>query len=406
MIKFLKWLFLGLWLVCVIAFTSGQLLAPPEYHLIPNSRWGDLFGTSVVLGIIFFGLAILLFIIGFLTNKDKDKVNKEIAKKPKYDLSFKRILSRVIVTGIIGIVFGIAMMPFLTVAPQDGLVFEQQAAIGGQNISRTIALWAIFTLIVSLFTFWKKRFRMVSIFLIICGLVAFAFYLTVGMYEANDYRCSRVTPYSMPSEFNRSLDLISQRMGVDSTGNNTIWQTIFNYRNCLDIQYSESDDKNVEAYFEYPIEKNQNNLQNLKIVVNPSYKNFDDLTLATLLSHELVHAGQYINDVVNKKTIGCFESEANAFTAQHAFILSLNEEEQRSIYTRLQDNPTKNPTIATFLLTGQRADESTMACMDLQRKNNLSEEKTIKCSWEGLESKLLSDIKEDSYYQEQCKINN
>lgn len=404
MIKFLKWLFLGLWILCILAFTVGQFLAPPEYHLIPNNPWGNLFGTSVVFGIIFFGLSILLFIADFFRNKNSGESKKEEVKKLKYNLSFKRITSRIIITGILGIVFGIAMMPFLRDA--TGLLYEQRAAIGDGNMIKAIILWGIFTLIVSMYAFWKKHLRMVSVLLIICWLISIFSYLVLGMFESNNYRCDRPNPYTMPSEFNRSLDLISQRMGVDSTGNNTIWQTIFNYRNCLDIQYSESDGKNVEAYFEYPIEKNQENLQNLKIIVNPSYKNFDDLTLATLLSHELVHAGQYINEAVNKTSLGCFESEANAFTAQHVFILSLNEEEQRSIYTRLQDNPTKNPTIATFLLTGQRGTESAQACMELQKKNNLTEEQMSKCSWEGLENKLLKDVKEDSYYQEQCKINN
>lgn len=400
-IQFLKWLFLGLWLLCVVAFTIGQLLAPPEYHLISNNPWGNLFGTSVVFGIIFFGLSMLLFIVGFFRNKNNGGSKKEAVKKLKYDLSFKRIVSRIIITGILGIVFGIAMIPFLRDA--TGLLYEQRAAIGGGNMVKAIVLWAIFTTIVSMYAFWKKHLRMVSILLIICWLISILSYLVLSMFESNNYRCDRPNSYSMPSEFNRSLDLISQRMGVDNTGTNTIWQTIYNYRNCLDIQYSESDDKNVEAYFEYPNEKNQANLQDLKIFVNPSYRNFDDLTLSTLLSHELIHAGQYINEVVNKTPLGCFESEANAFTAQHVFVVSLNQEEQRSIYTRLQDNPNKNPTIATFLLTGQRGTESAKACMELQKKNNLTEEQMNKCSWEGLENKLLLDVKENSYYQEQCK---
>ena len=70
MIKFLKWLFLGLWILCILAFSVGQFLAPPEYHLIPNNPWGNLFGTSVVFGIISFGLSMLLFIVDFFRNKN------------------------------------------------------------------------------------------------------------------------------------------------------------------------------------------------------------------------------------------------------------------------------------------------------------------------------------------------
>lgn len=394
-----KQIFGVLWFLCVVTFVVGQLLAPPDYHLIPNNPWGNLFGASVVLGIIFFVLAVIFFVKDF--GNRKNELKKTESKNLKYDLSIKRLSSRVVLTGIVGIIFGVAMFPFLRVA--DGLLYEQRAAIGDQNMIKAVILWGIFTLIVTLYTFWKKHFRMVSVLLIVCLVISVAFLLMINMYSANNYRCDRANPHSMPGEFNRALDLISQRTGVDSsTGSNTIWQTVFNFRNCLDIQYSDINDKEIEAYFEYPSERSQSNLQNLKIIINPSYKNFDDLTLATLLSHEIVHAGQYINEVITKESLGCYEKEAKAFTAQHAFILSLNEEEQRSIYTRLRDDASKNPTIAIFLLTGERGNEATQACMELQKKNNLSDEQTIKCSWEGLENKLLVDIQEDPYYQKQC----
>ncbi len=396
-IRILKWVFLCLWVVCIAAFTIVQFMAPPEYHLQSGNPWGNLFGTSVVVGIVSFALAVLFFIIDLARKKNTKKPQ---SSKPKYNLSLKRIVSRLFLTGVIGIIFGIAMFPFMTVA--NGLLYEQRAAIGGQNVIRMIVLWGIFTLIISLFTFWKKRFRMVSIFLIVCWFISIGFYLVFGMYDANNYRCNRATPYSMPSEFNRSLDLIAQRTGVDTTGGNTLWQSIFNFRNCLDIQYTDTDDKNVEAYFLYPAESNQGELQGLNILVNPSYKDFDDLTLATLLSHEIVHAGQYIHQVINKTELGCYEKEAKAFSAQHAFILSLNQEEQRSIYARLREDASKNPTLEILILTGQRGNESAQACVELQKKNNLTNEQTNECSWQGLENKLLQDIKEDPYYQKQC----
>jgi len=393
-----KWVFLGLWFLCVVVFSIGQLLAPPEYYLIPNNPWGNLFGASVVLGIIFFVLAVISFAKDFLNRKKE--CNRVSEKNAKYDFSIKRVFSRVVLTGVVGIIFGVAMFPFLQDA--SGLLYEQRAAIGGQNIVKMVVLWGIFTLIVSLYAFWKKHFRMVSISLIICWIIGISFLLIVNMYGANSYRCNKANPYSMPSEFNRALDLISQRTGVDSFGSNTILQTIFNFRNCLDIQYASNDNGEVEAYFEWPPEKSQSNLQDLKIIVNPSYKNFDDLTLATLLSHEIDHVGQYINEVVTKESISCYEKEAKAFTAQHAFFLSLNQEEQRSIYARLRDDTGKNPAIATFLLTEEMGNDATQACAELQKKNNLSNEQMIKCAWEGLENKLLEDLQKDPYYQRQC----
>lgn len=363
--------------------------------------WGELFGFTVVFGIIFFSLAVLFFIINFSKKKPEKKVQRS---KPRYNLSFKRIFSRLFLTGVIGLIFGIAMFPFMTVA--DGLLYEQRASIGGQNMTKMVVLWGVFTLIVSLFAFWKKRFRMVSVLLIICWLMSIVFLVVFGMYDANNYRCNRSSPYALPKEFSRSLDLIAQRMNIDTEkSNGTILQSAFNYRNCLNIQYSDSNSDTVEAYFEYPLQNNLDNMQNLKIMVNPSYKSFDDLTLATLLIHEITHAGEYINEVGSKTKLGCYEMEAKAFVTQHSFLLSLNEEEQRSIFARLRDNIDKNPTFKTILLTSQRANESTKACTALQKENNLTDQQKYKCSWEGLESKLLQDIKEDSYYQKQCDNN-
>lgn len=68
-----KWVFFSLWLICVIAFTIGQFLAPPDYHLMTNNPWGNLFGTSVVLGIIFFCLMVIFFIF------EKKKPKRQLA---------------------------------------------------------------------------------------------------------------------------------------------------------------------------------------------------------------------------------------------------------------------------------------------------------------------------------------
>src|SRR5690606_18327515 len=128
----------------------------------------------------------------------------------------------------------------------SGLMFEQRAAIGGQNMIRAVVLWGLFTTIVCLFTFWRKHFRMVSILLIACWVLGSGLVLAINMFDANEYRCSRATPYTMPSEFNRSLDLIAQRTQVDTElATGTIWQSVYNFRNCLNIQYAEVDDPNV-----------------------------------------------------------------------------------------------------------------------------------------------------------------
>lgn len=393
----MKWVFFSLWIFCIFAFVIGQFLAPPEYSNLPGNLWGELFGISVILGIISFILMLVFMAFG----KKNDVVKESTPIHKKYNLSFQRILSRILLTGFFGIVFGLAMLPFLTIV--DGLLYEHRASIGGQNLYKMVALWGIFTIIVSLFTFWKKRFRMVSVLLAVCWLLSLGVVAVQGMYSNNNYRCTRSTPYPLPNEFNRSLDLISQRMGVDKEANGTVWQSAFNYRNCLDIQYLESDNNQTEAYFEYPDSPSLKNLQDLKIFVNPSYKNFDDLTLATLLAHEVVHAGQYINEVTIKTKLTCLEKEANAFTSQLIFASSLNEEERRSIFTRIKDNVDKNPTFKVLLLAFQRQDEAYQACLKLQDENSLNTEQFNSCVWTGVENKILKDVKESPFYQEQCK---
>jgi len=61
--------------VCIAAFTIGQFIAPPEYHLQAGNPWGNLFGTSVVVGIVSFALAVLFFIIDKARKKDIKKAS-------------------------------------------------------------------------------------------------------------------------------------------------------------------------------------------------------------------------------------------------------------------------------------------------------------------------------------------
>lgn len=383
-----------LWLVCIVIFVIGQSRAPENYHLMSGNPWGALFGTSVVLGIIFFCLMILFMFI----EKEKPKAEKKVNhSNSKYNFSIGRIISRLALTGVIGIVFGIAMFPFMRVA--DGLLYQQRASIGSQNIIKMIVLWGVFTAIVTALTFWRKRFRMTSVLLIGCWIISILFGGYLFIRDASSPECKRATPYTMPKEFTRALDLISQRMGIDERAGGTVFQSAFNYLNCLDIQYLPSDSKETEGYF---IKEEGSNLQDLKINVNPSYKNFDDLTLATLLSHELIHAGQHINEVVLKTKLGCYESEAQAFVSQAQFMSQLNDEERRSIYARLRENIDKNPAFTVFLLTDQRVSEAYSACQRLQKENNLNQNQFNECVWTGAQNKIEKDVRDDAYYQKQC----
>lgn len=318
-------------------------------------------------------------------------------KHKRFNLSFKRIISRLFLTGIVGIIFGLAMIPFLRVA--DGLLYQQKASIGGENIIRMIILWGVFTAIVTLFTLWRKRFRMVSVLLIVCWIISIAFGGVLLLKDKSSLECKRSTPYSLDSEFNRALDLIAQRLKIEENYG-THWGNAFNYRNCIDIQYSQ-DTKELGAeglfFSEDPT------LQDLKILMNPDYKSFDDLSIATVLIHELTHVGQYVNKIANKSKIDCFGSEAEAFTSQAIFLSQLNQEEIRSIYSRIRENVQANPAFHILLGIEEKQAEAYKACDRLKTENNLTTVQFNECVWTGTKNKLEIEIKADPFYQEQCK---
>lgn len=320
-------------------------------------------------------------------------------RKHKYNLSFKRIVSRLFLTGIVGIIFGIAMFPFLRVA--DNLLFQQKATIGQENALRMVALWGIFTVIVSLFTFWKKRFRMVSALLIMCWIISLAFVGLLLYKDQSSLDCKKSTPYVLDSEFNRVLDLIAQRLDIEKNYG-TYWGNAYNYRNCLDIQYSE---QNKELGAEGLFFAEDPKLQDLKILISSDYKTYDDLTISTILIHELTHVGQYINEKINKTKSDCFGGEAEAFTSQAIFLSSLNKEEVRSIYSRIRENVNVNPAFAILLGIEQKQTEAYNACNRLKIENNLTTPQFNECVWTGTKNKLEVEIKADKYYQEQCAHN-
>lgn len=320
-------------------------------------------------------------------------------KQKRFNLSFKRIFSRLFLTGIVGIIFGIAMFPFLRVA--DDLLFQQKASIGGQNMIKMVLLWGLFTTLVSLFTFWKKRFRMVSVFLIACWIISIAFLSLILIKDSSSLSCKRPNPYSSEKEFTRALDLIAQRLDIEKNYG-TYWGNAFNYRNCIEVQYSQ-DIKELGAEGLFIAE--DPSLQDIKILMNPSYKSFDDLSIATVLIHELTHVGQYVNEKVNKTKSDCFGSEAEAFTSQAIFLSQLNKEEVRSIYARIRDNVQANPAFNILLGIEQKQAEAFKACDRLKTENNLTQTQFNECVWTGTKNKLEVEIKADPFYQEQCAHN-
>lgn len=332
-----------------------------------------------------------------------DALNTPKSKdKPKFNLSIGRLISRFLFTLLITILFGIGMFPFLRVA--DGLMFEQKAAIGSENMWRLVVLWGLYSFIFIIFTNWKKRFRMTGVWLIVFWILGTSIVLYIQFRDstAQVARCKRSTPYVIPKEFERALDLIAQRLDVEKNSNSFNGMA-FNYRNCLDIQYSEN--KSLNEVAEGAFLSGNSDLQDLKILVKPDYKKYDDLTIATILTHELTHVGQYIYKLQSKAKADCFDKEADAFTSQSIFLNQLNNEERRSIGARVREDISANPAFEILADVENQTTSSFNACSKLKLENNLTELQFNECVWTGTKNKLLLIVKKSPDYQKQCREN-
>jgi hypothetical protein len=311
----------------------------------------------------------------------------------KYNLSFTRLLSRFFFTIVLTIIFGLAMIPFMRTA--DGLLYEQRAAIGGENMLRTVILWAVFTALFSVVTFWKKRFRMVSVFLIIFWLLGTGI---VGLLEysastAPVARCQRANPFVLEPEINRALDLIVQRLDIENNPG-SYYGRAFDYRNCLNIQYSDvASEMDLEGGFmtESPTDA-------LQVVLHPQYKTYDDLSIATILIHELTHVGQEIYQRETKEKLDCFAQEADAFTAQSIFL--------NQLHARLREDVDLNPALGIVLSVEEKTQDSIVACTQLKEANSLTETQYNECVWTGTRNKMEQEVKNDEAYQQQCNAFN
>ncbi len=165
--------------------------------------------------------------------------------------------------------------------------------------------------------------------------------------------CDRDQAYSIPEEFNRALSLLIQRIGQSP-----VYQDDAYYlgliRNCLDIQYTHSDEdlKGAEGVFAFNRDSTRNRLN---ILVSPRYQVKDDLLTAILLSHEVNHA--LIGALGGSNVVSCYNDEAIAFANQQKFFDTLNQEEKRSITNRYGSSQEVSDLIDTLNAINKYQDE-------------------------------------------------
>lgn len=147
---------------------------------------------STIGGIIGLGIGLFVFIIlsiFALKSLEKNKTTGSFSSKThedkywlstvlNYRFTLSSLLGRIMLTGILSIVFGLIAVPFMQSA--EGRSFEEMARIGGINMWRFVVIYGLLTLSVIVFSFSKKRFRLTAIFLSICWMVGSFFVLIIS----------------------------------------------------------------------------------------------------------------------------------------------------------------------------------------------------------------------------------
>lgn len=157
----------------------------------------------------------------FKTKKESNNhelICKKNPKSKKFNLSFRRIFSRLFLTGILSIIFFITMFPILMRA--ENLPFADQAEIGGRNMTRIVIFYGLLTAVFSFFFFLKKRFRMTSIFLIFCWFLGTSFVLLINIYDQSKEKVDNSTS---------TISVIDERLKCDEK------TTLINAKKCTFI---------------------------------------------------------------------------------------------------------------------------------------------------------------------------
>ncbi len=195
--------------------------------------------------------------------------------------------------------------------------------------------------------------------------------------------CTRTTPYDNPPEFTRAISLVNQRY-VEAKLPGAIDESI---SNCIDIQYTDLSNKEAEGYFIFDPNSSTNDL---KIYVDNSYKSYDDILTALLLSHELKHVQQFIDYKTKGTDVSCFDKEIEAFSWQFGFLTDLNAEERKSLYNRISYNPNINN---AYAMTWQ-------LIQLYNNTNDCSNENT--CVGGSTMQQLKNMVINNPFYQKQC----
>lgn len=211
--------------------------------------------------------------------------------------------------------------------------------------------------------------------------------------------CSRTNPYDMPPALQRAISLVMQRYAEHNEPGLAEYQQMVN---CLNIQFSDihKTDNNTEGYFTF--DTNSSSLDNQVVAVDAAFNDYDDLTAAVILSHELTHAKQFVDQLAYHQSLSCIDKEVFAFKQEVAFYSYLNPEEQRSLSARVAQGNYNNPELAQLQQLASMGWTATVAVNGGQNRAFTAAEQQ---QYDALlESKIRAMVISIPAYQKLCNL--
>lgn len=206
--------------------------------------------------------------------------------------------------------------------------------------------------------------------------------------QTNVY-CTRTTPYPMPPEFLRAISIRNQRLSQVGSINPDPNKNI---HNCLDIQYADLSSQQAEGMFLFDPTSSPDDL---KILVDNSYREYDDYLTAILLSHEITHAEQFDNESVEGIHETCYEKEDNAFISELNLFRALNPEERSSLLYKILQTPQKNSAYEGLYSLLQITLNALHECGN----------STSTCYNQSVQTQISDMVKNNPAYQQECGVN-
>lgn len=218
--------------------------------------------------------------------------------------------------------------------------------------------------------------------------------------------CNRTSPYAMEPRFMRALNFIQERTNYSQPGRTTKTPLLSVFLNsiinCLNIQYCSADSMGgAEGSFLFSPETSSQD--KLSICISDQYILQDDLLTSILLSHEIVHAIQFANALVNaggsnNSASFCYKDEAYAFTEQFMFMLSTTRGELSSLFSRMARVANLDPQIAS----AKHLFEIGVSPKQIQRSKECGDAENFDCFYKSTLTTFEEEIRKNPLYQKQC----